>query len=476
MMNAPIRKVSVFMAILFAALMVNITVMSVARTDDLNADTRNRRVRDAEFSQDRGAILVGNTPIAGTKPSSGRFQFQREYPSGAKYAAVTGYYSYDFARAGLEREYNAELAGTDSTQAFNRFLDLISGRKPSGATLQTTLNPKAQQAAIDAMGDKRGAVVAMDYTTGAVLAMASTPTYDPNRLASHNLKEEQAAWQELLKAPGEPLKNKAATEIYPPGSTFKLVVAAAALADGLRPDSKVESPAALPLPGSSRALTNSTDCGGTTTTLQRALATSCNTAFAQIGMNLGADKLRAQAKAFGFDESPGIDLPAATSKFPAKPDQAQLALSSIGQFEVAASPLQMAMVAGAIANDGALMQPYLVSEVRAPDLTILSSHRPNEKSRPMEAANAALLKQMMVETVNNGTGRSARIDGLTVGGKTGTAQTAPDRPPYAWFVGYADDPHVVVAAFIESADVERNDIAGGRLAGPVVKAVIEAIR
>jgi peptidoglycan glycosyltransferase len=272
------------------------------------------------------------------------------------------------------------------------------------------------------------------------------------------------------------MSNRAAREIYPPGSTFKLVTAAAGLAAGKTPDSKIKSPDRLRLPNTNTFLPNSTNCGGSETTLVRALEVSCNTAFANLGIELGEDALRAQADKFGFDQRHLSDLNGVASRFPDNMDGAQTALSSIGQFDVAASPLQMAMVTAAIANDGELMDPYVVSMVQSPNLTPLSTHKPTRLSQPMTAENARLLKGMMVSVVSNGTGRNAAISGVDVGGKTGTAQSDPKRKPFAWFTSFApaDDPKVAVAVVVEDANIPRSDIAGGRVAAPIAKAVMEA--
>lgn len=475
-MNGPIRRVTVFVSLMMAALLLNLTQISVIQTPSLNADPRNRRVRDAEFSEQRGAILVGNDPIAVSVEESGRFPFVRTYPDGELWSSVTGWYSYDYAQSGLESSYNEELAGTSSSQAADRIIDLLSGRRSHGANLTTSLDTAAQKAAVQSLGDQRGAAIAMDYTTGEILALVSTPTYDPNLLSTVDLDAARDSWAELIDAPDEPLKNRGTREVYPPGSTFKLVTAAAALEDGMVPSSELDAPASLPLPDSSRSIGNSTNCGGTTVTMEQALMTSCNTAFAQLGMDLGADKLQAMAEAFGFNHDQTIDIAAATSRFPEDIDAAQTALSAIGQYEVAASPLQMLQVAAAIANDGVMMKPHLVGTVTSPDLTVLEAQGPEEIGRPISASSAKLLQDMMVATVENGTGTPAQIDGVVIGGKTGTAQSAEDRPPYAWFVGYAEDPTVAIVAFVENADVARDDISGGRLAAPIFKAVLEALR
>ncbi|WP_114559097.1 peptidoglycan D,D-transpeptidase FtsI family protein [Desertihabitans aurantiacus] len=476
-MNRPIRRVAVLCLVLFGLLLGNGTYLIVVRQDSLNAHAANRRVRDAEFSQDRGAILVGNTPIADTEPTDGRFGYQRVYPEPERYAHVTGWYSYDRARSGLEEGYNTELAGTDDSLFARRLVDLVTGRTPEGASVVTTIDPAAQRAAEEALGDRKGAVVALDPRTGAVLATVSHPSYDPNRIASHDVEAANEAYAELVDDPDNPLTNRGVREIYPPGSTFKLVTAAAALEAGREPDSEVDTPAELTLPGTQTTLGNDTDCGDGRVSLDRALQLSCNTAFANLGTELGADALREQAERFGFDTRHLPDLNGAASTFPEDPDPAQTALSAIGQFEVAASPLQMAMVAGAIANDGVVMDPYLVSQVRAPNLSTLRETRPRELGRAMSAENAEQLQQMMVNVVDQGTGTNGQIAGVEVGGKTGTAQSDLSQPPYAWFVSAApmDDPQVAVAVFIEEADIPRNDIAGGRLAAPIAREVTQAV-
>ena len=475
-MNGPIRKVATFVAVLLALLLFNLTYISAVRTEALNQDGRNRRVRDAEFSRNRGAILVGNSPISRSIERTGRFPYMRSYPDPHTWSSVTGWYSYDYARSGLEQSYNAELAGTSSEQSVGRFVDLLTGRRSQGANISTTLNAKAQAAAVKALGDMRGAVVAMNYETGEILALVSTPTYDPNELATVDLRAEREAWDKLLNAPSEPLKNRATREVYPPGSTFKLITAAAALEDGMVPSSEVDAPVSLRLPNSSRSMGNSTNCGGTRVTIEQALKTSCNTAFGNLGLTLGSEKMIEMAEKFGFNQEQLIDVSAATSRFPKELDEAQTALTAIGQFDVAASPLQIAQVAAAIANDGVMMKPYLVNTVTNKDLTVLSSTTPSRMGAPISRSTAELMQQMMVATVEDGTGRPAQIDGMVIGGKTGTAQSAPDRPPYAWFVGYAEDPKVAVVAFVENADIERDDISGGRLAAPIFKAVVEALR
>jgi peptidoglycan glycosyltransferase len=476
-MNKPIRRVAFVAMIMFGLLLANGTYMMIVRQSALAAEPQNRRVRDAEFAQDRGAILAaGQTEIATTDPTDDAFKYQRVYPKGELYAPITGFYSYDHARTALESTYNSQMAGTDDSLFVRRLIDTVTGRAPEGASVQTTIVPKVQRAAAEALGDQKGAVVALDPQTGAVLAMVTSPSYDPNDIASHDIRAADQAYDRLAEDKDRPLTNRAAREIYPPGSTFKLVTTAAALAAGKTPESKVDSPVRLKLPGTNVYLGNSGPCGGRQVTITQALRVSCNTAFANLGLEIGEDRLREQSTQFGFNQRHLPDLGGAASRFPDELDDAQLALSAIGQFEVAASPLQMAMVSAAIANDGVLMDPYLVSMVQAPDLKPLETHKPEVLSRPLTPEHAAELQEMMVVVVDSGTGRNAQISGVEVGGKTGTAQSDPKRKPFAWFTSFAplEDPKVAVAVIVEDADIPRDDIAGGRVAAPIAKAVMEA--
>lgn len=475
-MNGPIRKVSVLVMVMFLALMLNSTYAYVMRNDSLNNHPNNRRVRDAEFGTDRGDILVGNTAIASSVKVDGRYQYQRTYSHGSLYAPVTGFYSFLYGSSGLERSQNQDLAGTSSGQAIQRMLDQATGKAPVGASVQTTLNMRAQQAAAKGLGNRPGAVVALNYKTGEVLAMVSSPSYDPNSLASHTLEDSTKAWNALNANPNQPMLNRAIKNHYQPGSTFKVVVAAAALENGYTSQSQLEAPLSLRLPQSTAVMRNAGSCGGTTVTLDQALRVSCNTAFAQLGIDLGDDALRKQAEKFGFGRTLLPELGAVASTFPANPDPAQTAMCSIGQFEVAATPLQMAMVAGAVANNGVVMDPYIVSQVRGADLNVISTRRPKQLSRAMQAGNAQQLRTMMINVVDGGTGRNAKIAGVQVGGKTGTAVPDRKKAPYAWFIAFADDPNVAVAVFVQDAGASNSEISGGRYAAPIAKSVIEALR
>ena len=471
-MNGPIRRVTVVAMLMSLALLVNVSVTYLVRQDSLNANPQNRRVTDAAFAQDRGAILVGNTPVAETVASKDQFKFQRRYPQGNLYAPITGYFSYLFGSSELEQSYGSQLSGNDSSQFVNRLIDLATGGKPKGANVQTTLDARAQRAASDALGNLKGAVVALNPKTGAILALVSSPTFDPNDLATHNMSDSQRAWRALTRDAAKPMSNRATREIFPPGSTFKVIVSAAALEAGYEPESELDS-SAFKLPGTNTVIAS--NCGSQQT-LARALAMSCNAAFARLGVKLGANALRDQAEKFGFGTKPLSDIGSVASRFPDEIDVPQTGLASIGGFDVAATPLQMAMVAAAVRNDGVVMQPYLVESVRSADLQVLSQTRPSQLSLATSSSNAAKLRQMMVEVVNSGTGWRARIPGVTVGGKTGTANSDNVRTPYAWFISWATDPEVAVCVFVQDAEMEATDVAGGRVAAPIAKAVIEAMR
>ena len=487
-MNKPIRMMSIACLVLFVALLLNVTYLQYVDAGHLNDRADNKRVRDAEFSRKRGAIVAGDSSVAESRKTSDQYDYQRLYEQPRKYAQITGYFSYIYGRSGIESSQNQILSGSDPRLFVNRVVDLVGNSQPKGGSVSLTVNPKAQDAAYDglrALGtDTQGAVVALEPSTGKVLALTSSPTFNPNRLASHDFDKVTDAWKQLTGDQDRPLVDRGISEVYPPGSTFKLVTAAAALASGnYTPDTVVKGGARLDLPQTSTDLVNEngSDCGGDSITLTQALEVSCNVSFGDIGMKLGSDALREQAEKFGFDDTSLEDLGGqARSRFPAagKIDEPETALSAIGQYDVAASPLQMAMVAAGIANGGTVMRPYVVDEVRAPDLSVLDKTTPEAYRRgAVSSAVARELTGMMVKVVQNGTGTTAQIPGVEVAGKTGTAQSSPSRPPYAWFVSFApaDDPKVAVAVLVEDAGVERNAISGSGLAAPIAKRVMQAV-
>lgn len=482
-MNRPIRTLAVGCLLLFAMLLINLNYVQVFKAAELNDDNANKRARDAECSRERGPIVVGDDPVARSVPSGDELLWERSFPQPLLYAPVTGYFSCVYGTSGVENSQNTVLSGSDPRLFVNRVVDLVGNEQPEGGSVLLTLDRDAQQAAgdgLNALGTgTRGAVVALDPQTGAILAMVSAPSYDPNLLATHDLSELERNWKRLTTDPLRRMSNRATQEIYPPGSTFKLVVAAAALSNGYTPESTVKGGTTLDLPASGDTITNEGggDCGGAEVTLSQALAVSCNVSFGDLGLKLGADTLQEQAELFGFNEDYFDELSSAESNFPTEMDEPSTAVSSIGQFEVAASPLQMAMVTAGIANGGAVMRPYVVEEVRSPDLEVLDEADPEVLHQAVSDTVADDLTQMMVEVVEDGTGDEVQIPGVPVAGKTGTANTEPEDPPYAWMVSFApaDDPQVAVAVFIEKSNVPRPDISGGGLAGPIAKRVMEAV-
>ncbi len=487
-MNKPIRYLAIACLVMFLALVANVNYVQFVEADSLNNKAGNRRVINEEFSRDRGPILVAGDPVAQSVKSDDEYEFQRTYPDGGLYAHLTGYFSYVYGQGAIERSQNRVLSGSDNRLFVNRVVDLLSNKKPKGGSVELTIDPLAQKTAaegLEALGkDTKGAVAAIDPQTGEILAMVSQPSYDPDRLAGHDFTKVSKAWKSLTTDEDQPMLNRATQQTLPPGSTFKLVTAAAALENGVvdKIDDKIKAGSTLSFPGIEYTLPNENggNCGGEKITFEQALNVSCNVSFGALAGKIGQDKLAEQAAKFGFgsDALDGIALsPSRFTSSGTDLEAPQLAQSGIGQFEVATTPLQMAMVAGGIANDGDVMKPYLIKTVRSPNLSVIEQAKPDRFGRAMSAANAGKLQQMMVSTVERGTATSAQIGGVDVGAKTGTAQSAPDRPPYAWFVAFApaDDPKVAVAVIVESTSTARDEIAGGRLAGPIARSVMEAV-
>jgi peptidoglycan glycosyltransferase len=478
-----LRRLSAVIAFLIVALLANVTYLQFFAAADIRSKPGNSRTLLEEYSRERGPILLGSTAIAASISTDDQLKFLRQYARGPLYAPATGFYSIVYGATGIERTNNGVLAGSDDRFFVDRVQQLFAGRGVQGGAVRLTLDPAAQKAAYDGLAGRTGAVVAIDPRTGAILAMASSPSFDPNKLSSHDPASIRAAYDAYDADPSRPLLNRPLAMTLPPGSTFKLVTAAAALESGrYTPTTEVPGPASLQLPLTEKKLSNwsGAACGpGGKTTFENALAISCNTAFASIGLDLGDDALRDQAEKFGFGTSFEVPLRAAASRFPADPDLPQTAMSAIGQFDVSATALQMAMVGAGIGNNGQVMSPYLVSSVLSPELEVLETAEPQEFSQAMSPANAAALLGMMVTVVDQGTGSNAQIPGVAVGGKTGTAQTAPGQPPHAWFVavapaGSGGAATVAVAVVLQNGGGAA-EVSGNKLAAPIAKAVIEAV-
>jgi len=481
-MNKPIRRLSFLVAALFCALLISTTWIQFVTAKSLDDRPGNRRTLLDSYSRERGAILVNGTPIAKSVPTKDELKWLRTYPQAKLYSQVTGYYSFTYgAGYGLEGAENSLLSGQSDKLFYRRLLDMVTGKPPSGASLELTINPKAQAAADKALGNQRGAVVALDPKTGAILAMVSHPQYDPSTLSGHNLDSVAKAWKALNADPGRPAVNRAiAGDLYPPGSTFKLITAAAALSSGkYTEDSQIPGPATLVLPQSTVNLPTDDrqPCGpGDKTTLTHALEISCNTAFGSLGLTLGGDALRAQAAKFGFGDSLQVPMRVTPSVVPPL-NAPQSAQAAIGQYDVRVTPLQMARVSAAIANKGTVMKPYLVKDTRSSNLDVIDQSQPEQLSQAITPDVAAALTRMMVTVVQSGTGTPAQIPGIQVAGKTGTAQHVKGGNPHAWFTAFApaSDPTIAVAVVVENGGNAGSEAFGGTVAAPIARAVMEAV-
>jgi peptidoglycan glycosyltransferase len=457
--------------------------VQVFESDALHNDARNSRTAYETYEYKRGQILLTDgKAIVRSVPSKDVYKFQRTYVQPNLYAPVTGYYPIGGEATGIEGALDKQLAGTSNDQFFDRLKRTITGQDPEGDSVQLTIDPKVQQAAYDALGDKRGAVVALDPKTGAVLAMVSKPSYDPNLLAKHDGSAVNKAYKKLLAKSPSPLVNRAiAGDLNPPGSTFKLVVSSAALESGKYTlKSTFPSPNSLVLPGTSLRIQNSygEQCGsGPKATLLTALSLSCNIPFAELGMQLGNKAIGEQAAKYGFNKALSIPLKVTPSVYPKTDDRAQTAQTAFGQFDDRATPMQMAMVSAAIGNGGVLMKPNLVQKVLSPNLDTVSRMTPTELSRPVSAATADGVRTMMLASVSSGAATNARINGVEVAGKTGTAQNGAADPYTLWFTGFAPakDPQVAVAVVIENGGGLGQNGYGNLLAAPIAKRVFEAV-
>ncbi|WP_329545489.1 penicillin-binding transpeptidase domain-containing protein [Streptomyces sp. NBC_01356] len=481
-MTRYIRRAAALCAVLLVALLVNATRVQVFQARSYDENPANRRQPIARYGQPRGDVLVGGRAVTGSKDSGEQLRYERTYKNGPLYAPVTGFASQVYGTAFLENAEDGILSGSDPMLApLPLWNDLTRAQNPGGKVV-TTLDPAAQQAAYEGLGSRRGAVAAIEPSTGKILALVSTPSYDPEVLSGTGPAVAEA-WARLNGDESKPMLNRAIRQTYPPGSTFKVVTAAAALDAGVVTDVDMptDSPNPYTLPGTTTTLTNEIE-GCENASLRYAFEWSCNTVFAKLGVDVGLENMTRSAANFGFnDRKLRIPFAVAPSNFDMQLDRAQLALSSIGQFDTRATPLQMAMISAAVAGGGSVKSPYLVEKTTTRSGSTVSSTGPRTLHQAMNPSTALRLRELMTDVVTEGTGSNAAIPGATVGGKTGTAQhgIGNSGTPYAWFISWAEADDsigsaVAVAVVVEDAAAERGDISGGGDAAPIAKAVMEA--
>jgi peptidoglycan glycosyltransferase len=462
----------------FGLLALMASWVQVVAADTYRLDPRNARFNLAQSGKERGLIVSSDgIVLARSDPDPNTTgAYIRAYPEGAPFTHVVGYSSLLFGQQGLELAYSSELRSRRDL-TISDLISVILGRDLRPLNLQLTIDAELQKLAYQALAGQRGAVVAINPTTGEVLALVSNPSYDPSLLLGTDAAEQ---WQILLDDPNRPLADRATRELYPPGSTFKTVVATAAVETGLAtPDTNFPDPAEFPLPGSTATISNAGGgvCNnGVSTTLLRAFVQSCNTTFARLAIEVGAEPIGGIAEGVGFNREIPFPWDVAESAFltaELSEDPAALGQSGIGERDVRATPLQMAMVAAAIANQGAVQFPYLVGRIFDADGTEVEVIQPGAASQAFTAETAAIMSQMMERVVTEGTGRLAAVPGIRVGGKTGTA-TGEDGQPHAWFIGFGpvEAPTIAVAVLVESGGDLGESASGGSVAAPIAGQII----
>jgi peptidoglycan glycosyltransferase len=496
-MNRQLRQLMAALMVCYVALFIKLNQVQVFDAAELNNRPDNTRKIERDFNHPRGDIVSADgVLLAHSEPIEGRFAYQRTYPKGDLFAHTVGSYSFVFGSDGIEKTYNDDLAGVSDSFKISSFTDPFN-KVPNVGTVVTTLREDVQTAARTALGENRGSVVALNPQTGALLAMWSNPSYDPNFVSTNDTIVARAFRGALDADVNKPRLARSFRERYFPGSTFKIVTAAAGLESGKITETAPDFARAKGYqpPLTNRAISNfgGSTCGGT---LFEILRVSCNSAFAQMGAELlGPDPMVATAEKFGFNSTAPIDLAgAATSVFPtdfgkrlrdgANPGDAPvfentplLALASIGQGEVSATPLQMALVASAVANNGNIMTPHVMSEIRGRNGSSVEEFTQSVWRRPIGEATATTLRRAMLEVAADGTAKAMRIDGFEVGGKTGTAQLGTPTPSsHAWVIGFAGPPGqaptVAIAVLVE-AQPGASEQTGGAVAAPIAKQVLE---
>lgn len=482
-MNRAIRRVGIAIVLLVVVLVAQLTYLQVFHADSLADDPRNVRSAIRDFSRPRGEILTADGQIvARSVKTDDELKFQREYPFGATFAQIAGYQSFVFGNTGVEKTYNDALVGRDTELQLRNLGDLLVGKETTGNVV-LGVRADLQQAARDALAEQLGSVVVMNPKTGGILAMYSNPSFDPQPFASHDTNTVQNYGKLLQVDPTKPDLPRAYREIFPPGSTFKSVTASVGLETGVTQPNKTYpslTELALPLTNSTIANFGHKSCGGT---LFQSFTNSCNTTFAQIGLDLGEQFPPGMAK-FGIYSTPPLDVaPGAVASQGPQPgtfatDAPRFALAGIGQGDVAVTPLQMALVASAIANGGVIMQPHVADHITDQDDNVIRRISSKAWMTATDPQTAETVKEMMISVVENGTGTRAQISGVSVAGKTGTAQNdSGNKIPHAWFIAFApaEDPVVAVAVMVEHGGNFGDDATGGEVAAPIAAEMIRMV-
>jgi penicillin-binding protein A len=496
--NAPLRRVGIVMLLLFGLLFVNLNYVQAYKANDYRTSQYNGRVLLSDYQRQRGTIFDSTgVVLANSVATDDTLKYLRKYPAGEAFEPVLGYRPVNLAATGVELAENTFLSGNAADQ--ERLADIFSDRRNPGGNIFLTINAAVQRVAYDDLsrngspGDV-GAVVAMEPTTGRILAMVSTPSYDPTDLANHDTAVAQTAYNKLNRDSDKPLLNRATSETFPPGSTFKVIVSATALDSGrYNPDTVIPAGSSYrPVPGSGFVMGNAegTTCPEAQLTLIRALTVSCNTAFGQLGVALGSDALSAEAGKWGFGDdtlsiagSGDTTINVAASEIgkmttsSGNDDKNYVAQSSIGQYEDRMTPLFECMIAATVATGGTQMRPYLVDKRQSPDLSVTDVTQPQVLRTPISQAVASQLQQMMFSVVRSGTGTSAQIVGYQVGGKTGTAQSAPGALDHRWFIGFAmkDGKPLAAVAVLLANTGHNGKKSAPKIGGDVLRAAIAAL-
>ncbi len=485
-MTKEIRRLSIVLVTMFFILFGGLSWVQVVKSEELAQHPNNERTARESRNIERGGIFAGDTPIAWSTPVNDQYRFQREYQDSELWSHITGHFDVTrmTANTGLEALLNTELAGTGATDVFGWIDRVLSGRPSQGSSVVTTLDPVVQQAAADALGDQQGAIVAIEPATGRVLAMVSTPGFNANDLAVHDPELVAERAQSLIDAANQPFVNRAiGGALNPPGSTFKIITAAAALESGKYTiDGPLPNPASYLLPGTSTVVLNHDGgiCGPgglSQTSIRLALQYSCNIPFAAIAADLGEKTMREMAEKFGFEQAFALPLQSTASTYPRGLSADQVALTGFGQGDVRASVLQVAFFSSVLANGGTLMNPSVLDSVLRDDLSVQQHITPSEFGTAISAKTVREITQALVASVENGAASGARIEGVTVAGKTGTAEHGLNDPYTLWFTGFApvDNPKVAVAVVVENGGGMGQSGSGDTVAAPIAKKVIEAV-